>query len=364
MANCPSYHGSMVFLPVSHMLVDAICAMMIFSGLRAHLLSAGDFATAVALYNALAFAMQAPLGLMLDKWQNPRLAVILSFLALAVSVVGLRYSPFAAIIIAGLANALFHLGGGTISFYYSPGKASMPGVFIAPGDLGIIAGILLGKSGAISTLAAIPVLVLLAAVMSIIRLPRVDYSERTAEPSLPLERILLLVLFCIVVRSMIGTIAVFPWKKDPSLLVALTMAIVIGKGIGGFLADRYGWILVPIAGLLISAPILAFERDFPATAIFGMLLFQMTMPVTLTALYKILPGKPGFAFGLTCLALMIGLLPGSMPIRAFVSGNVSLLVLIVISAAALFIGLKLLFRNTVSNAEDAVTTAQLNQEVH
>jgi len=354
----------MVFLPVSHMLVDAICAMMIVSGLRAHLLSTGDFATAVTLYNALAFAMQAPLGLILDKWQNPRLAVILSFLALAVSAAGLRYSPFAAIIIAGLANALFHLGGGTISFHYSPGKASMPGVFVAPGDIGIVAGILIGKSGSISTLAAIPVLALLAAVMFFIRLPRVDYSERTAEPSLPLERILLLELVCIVVRSMIGTIAVFPWKKDPSLLLALTTAIVIGKGTGGFLADRYGWILVPTAGLLISAPILAFGRDFPELAIPGMLLFQMTMPVTLTALYKVLPGKPGFAFGLTCLALMIGLLPGSLPIKSFLNCNVSLLVLIIISAAALWTGLKLLFKNAVSNGEDAVTTIQLNQEVH
>jgi FSR family fosmidomycin resistance protein-like MFS transporter len=346
------------------MVVDAICAMMIFSGLRTHLLSAGDFATAVALYNALAFAMQAPLGLVLDKWQNPRLAVIFSFLAIAVSVVGLRHFPFAAIIIAGLASALFHLGGGTISFHFSQGKASMPGVFVAPGDIGVVSGLLLGKSGAISTLAAIPVLALLAAVICFIRLPRVDYSERTAEPGLPLGRILLLVLVCIAVRSMIGAVAVFPWKEDQILLIALTIAIVIGKGIGGFLADRYGWIFVPTAGLLISAPILAFGRDFPAPAIFGMLLFQMTMPVTLTALYKILPGKPGFAFGLTCLALMIGLLPGSMPIRAFVSGNVSLLVLIIISAAALFIGLKLLFRNTVSDAENAIVIARLKQEVH
>jgi MFS transporter, FSR family, fosmidomycin resistance protein len=363
-AACPAYPYSLAFLAVSHMLVDAVCAMMIFSGLRVNLLSTGDFATIVIIYNTLAFAMQAPLGVILDRWQNPRLAIILSFLALAVSAAGLWYSPFAAIIIAGLANALFHLGGGTISFYYSPGKASMPGVFVAPGDIGLFAGTLLGKSGNISALAAIPVLILFAAVIFFIRLPKVDYSERTAAPHLDLERILLLVFVCIAVRSMIGTMAVFPWEKEPRLLLMLTAAIVIGKGIGGFLADRYGWIRVPIAGLLLSAPILAFGRGFPALAIAGMLLFQMTMPVTLTALYKILPGRPGFAFGLSALALMIGLMPGYLPIRAFLSCNVSLLVSIIISAAALFAGLKLLFRNAVSDVENAITTIQLKQEVH
>jgi MFS transporter, FSR family, fosmidomycin resistance protein len=364
MATCPSYHYSIVFLAVSHALVDAVCAMMIFSGIRVHLLSTGDFATVVIIYNTLAFAMQAPLGLILDRWQNPRLAVILSFLALAVSAAGLRYFPFAAIVIAGLANALFHLGGGTISFHYSPGKASMPGVFVAPGDIGLVAGTLLGKSCDISALAAIPVLVMLAVVMFFIRLPRIDYSERTAATSPDFERILLLVFVCIAVRSMIGTMAVFSWQKKPSLLLILTMAIVIGKGIGGFLTDRYGWIRVPIAGLLIAAPILAFGKSFPAPAISGMLLFQMTMPVTLTALYKILPGRPGFAFGLNCLALMIGLMPGYLPIRTFLSCNASLLVSIIISAAALFAGLKLLFRNTISNAENVVATTQLKQEVH
>ena len=41
-----------------------------------------------------------------------------------------------------------------------------------------------------------------------------------------------------------------------------------------------------------------------------MLVFQFTMPVTLAAVYLALPRRPGLAFGLPCLALLLGALPG------------------------------------------------------
>jgi len=40
-----------------------------------------------------------------------------------------------------------------------------------------------------------------------------------------------------------------------------------------------------------------------------MLLFNMTMPVTLWAMAKIMPGAKGFAFGLLTFGLFLGFLP-------------------------------------------------------
>lgn len=40
-----------------------------------------------------------------------------------------------------------------------------------------------------------------------------------------------------------------------------------------------------------------------------MLVFQMTMPVTLVAVLRVMPARPGLAFGLPCLALVAGALP-------------------------------------------------------
>jgi hypothetical protein len=43
--------------------------------------------------------------------------------------------------------------------------------------------------------------------------------------------------------------------------------------------------------------------------IFGIFLFNMTMPITLVVISNTFQGRQGFAFGLTTLALIIGALP-------------------------------------------------------
>jgi len=59
--------------------------------------------------------------------------------------------------------------------------------------------------------------------------------------------------------------------------------------------------------VLSSIGIALFKNSVPV-ALLSMMLFQMTMPITLAAIATALPGKPAFAFGLTCLALIIGTL--------------------------------------------------------
>lgn len=44
-------------------------------------------------------------------------------------------------------------------------------------------------------------------------------------------------------------------------------------------------------------------------AILGMFFFNLTMPITMTALANMMPKVKGFSFGLTTLALLIGYLP-------------------------------------------------------
>jgi hypothetical protein len=44
----------------------------------------------------------------------------------------------------------------------------------------------------------------------------------------------------------------------------------------------------------------------PAAAVVAMLLLQSTMPVTLKATHLVMPARPGLAFGLPCLALVLG----------------------------------------------------------
>jgi len=74
--------------------------------------------------------------------------------------------------------------------------------------------------------------------------------------------------------------------------------------------------------------------------IVGLLLFQMTMPVTLTAVARLMPRYPATAFGATCLALILGALPTFFPFGAWMTTRPLLVGQVVLSAVCLVLGLR------------------------
>jgi len=140
-------------------------------------------------------------------------------------------------------------------------------------------------------------------------------------------------------------VLVFPWKTNFDLLIILTSAVVLGKGLGGILADKFGWIQVAVGALVLSIPFLVFGTNIPYLAIVGMFLFNITMPITLVAISNIFPGRPGFAFGLTCLALILGALPAFSGLKHILGGKLFIFTIIIISSLALYYALKIYFKN-------------------
>jgi hypothetical protein len=158
----------------------------------------------------------------------------------------------------------------------------------------------------------------------------------------------LLLLITICIRSAVGLSMNFPWKSNTVLLLLLTLSIALGKGLGGFLSDYFGWIRIAAGGLAVSAFLLFFGTDFPVAGIGGIFLFNMTMPVTLVAISNLLPGRSGFSFGLTTFALVAGALPTFFKYKNYISVSTVTFTLITISAIILFLGLKLYKRNQIS----------------
>ncbi|MBN1428102.1 MAG: hypothetical protein JXB07_06930 [Anaerolineae bacterium] len=267
-------------------------------------------------------------------------SAVLGMVLVAASTLLVQF-PLPAALVAGIGNALFHVGGGVTILNLASGKATLPGIYVAPGALGLTTGILIGKGG---YFIAWPfILLLMASAMLIMRIPR---PETAVPHQLPrnlrwFETVILLLLVSVAIRSMVGLSMAFPWKSDPVLLFALTAAVVLGKALGGILGDRFGWTTVAISGLAISAPLLAFFAQTPAIAIIGILLFNLSMPITLIGIAEMLPGKLGFAFGLTTLALIIGAFPTFTQLRVLLSHQVFIFATILISIAALYSGLRL-----------------------
>lgn len=331
----------------THAVVDGICAAVIFSILKNKMVGTTELISLVILYNALAFGLQAIFGLVADYFKSPRAAALLGCILTGISAITFFSFPIIAIIFAGLGNALFHIGGGSISLNLTPKKASAPGVFVAPGALGILVGTLLGKNGQFFVWPFILILVILCLLMFVIKKPEMNYEqEKIAETKFNyFEFILLLVFLSIAIRSLVGMAVVFPWKTNINLLMILTAAIVLGKGLGGILADKFGWIRIGVGALILSIPFLVLGANTPYLAIIGMFLFNITMPITLVAISNILPGRPGFAFGLTCLALILGALPAFSGLKTVLGGQLNIFIIIVISSLALYYALQTYFKN-------------------
>lgn len=327
----------------AHLVVDAVSVTSVLRAApAANAVAAGALLFVIA-YDVLAFAGQVPLGWLVDRLNLRRGAALLGIaLAAAALLVGPR-AGYAVVLLAGTGNALFHLGAGAMVLAGGRDKAAPAGVFVGPGALGLGIGLLLGRRfvtvPAWPWLFALAVAVVLVLRVSLLSQPRDDTASAPVLRTPPLLAIATLLCLSVAVRSLVGTVGCDACDKTLFLAIAVPCTGCLGKVVGGFLADRFGWIDLSMVALLASAPLLAFSGGDLWLALPGLLLFQMTMPVTLVAMFRLLPGRPGLAFGLPCLALIAGALP------AYLSGawrprGVAVLGLVLGSAAVLFLALR------------------------
>lgn len=295
-----------------HFLVDLACVYLVTAVLLGPPAGAGSRFWIILLYNLIAFAGQLPLGIAADRIdRNAQLAAFGCLLvALAFPLAG---TPYAACLLAALGNAAFHLGGGIDVLNISRGRASLPGIFVSAGALGVWLAYRLAGS---VNLLLFPLLLLAAAavLMQLHSQNERVYHIRNKEPvytrpSAPALTGGILLFATVVLRSFFGSIMAFDWKQDETLSLAFVLAVVFGKALGGVLADRFGRTHLTAGSLLAAAALFGLFFRFPAACIAAVFLFNMTMPVTLASLASLCGGKNGFAFGLTTFALFIGLLP-------------------------------------------------------
>lgn len=295
---------------IAHFCVDFGCAYFIYS----RFLNPWQWTLCLVLYNFCAFAMQAPLGLLGDKLNRNALYAAAGCVIVALSAFLAKYAVLACIT-AGLGNALFHLGGGIDTLNESGEKCGRLGVFVSPGAFGIFFGTRLGRAKALNAYAVIAVLIFIGAVILLtaarkkllLRSKNVPVSFKgLGDPGVIPAALCFFLVVCL--RSFAGSSMAFPWKAVGQWAVINTCAVVFGKTAGGFIADRFGavrssWVTLGAAALLFLF------SDHPLPGVLAVFLFNMTMPVTLGALGRMLPGVKGFAFGTLTLALFVGLVP-------------------------------------------------------
>ncbi len=326
---------------LSHFLVDFACAYLIFSRLRGSDL----WLSCLITYNFFAFAMQMPIGVLADYLNRNRLFACLGCILIIVSPLAISV-PILFCAIAGSGNALFHIGAGRDVLLGSGKRFGALGIFVSPGAIGLFLGTICGKGGLLPLFAVLGVL-LADAVAIYFLVPRL-HAKNIIEPKeaesfhRPISSfvLMLMCLFLVVcLRSYVGATLAFPWKGEGSFALFLVISVVLGKAAGGLLADHFGALETTFASLLLCSVLFLFY-SIPICGLIAVFLFNMTMPITLGAVKRLMPKQLGFGFGLLTFGLFIGLIPVFLNLRIVLVLPYGYTAAAVISSGLLYYGLK------------------------
>lgn len=322
---------------LGHFFMDFSCALLLFSRMYGE----PSWALCVLLYNFCAFALQMPLGLITDRLDRNSCAASLGC-ALAALGWAFPVAPVFAAALAGVGNALFHVGAGVDVLNISESRATALGLFVAPGGLGVFVGTLPGKAGAPSPF--LPVLGLIFFGLLFICLDiclRGALKSHNSPCCLDITKdgalSLVFMFLAMLLYSFVSASSVFPWKAGaPALLCAL--AAFFGKIVCGALSCAFGMKRTAAVSLGAAAVFLFFGA-LPITGILSMFLLHSALIILLFSAAKVMPGAKGFSYGILKFALFLGFLPAAG--GQLYGANLSLCALTVLSALVLLMpGLK------------------------
>ncbi|QNU68667.1 hypothetical protein EHE19_009850 [Ruminiclostridium herbifermentans] len=306
---------SLAIYTISHMVVDFSCFYVLMGSFCRQIEEPTTISLGFLLYNILAFGLQMFIGYYVDmrSIEHSKVALVGCLLVCAGVVIG--FSPWLAILFCGVGNAVFHIGGGINSLVYSEGKIARGGIFVSSGAIGVALGTIAGRNGVTFW---IIVLLLLGCCFAISFYCAMDKDnvipdfnkQNVLKPIVTNGKIIIyLCLISIIVRSYVGFQVPILWKTNTFLFILPSICAFLGKFWGGILADYFGARNVGVLSLLVSIPLLCIFCNNIALCSIGLVMFNITMSITLWGIASQLKNQPGFAFGLTTLALLIGNIP-------------------------------------------------------
>ena len=283
-------------------MTDFICAFAVYSALKQGQL------VDVVLYNFCAFVLQMPLGLLADMMKMKRQedsSVLMISVGCLLTMAGLWGAP---VRVFGLVNALFHVGGGMITMHKDQdnefGGRGL-GSFVAPGALGLFAGNMLAGSKLVSIASAAVMLSLWLLFIVIIKTYNPERQQSKPELDDAAIVTIAITVMVVIIRSYIGLSVSFGWKGNLLLATVNVICVARGKTMGGFMGCKHGYRTTVIMSLIMAA-VMYILGYIPVCGLAAVLLFNMTMPVTLYLLAEKMKYLEGFAFGILTFALFVG----------------------------------------------------------
>jgi len=300
--------GLPVLTGLAHGVSDAVAGFLVVQVLMLNSLPTVDY---ILLYNALAFGLQPVAGLLLDTLNVPRRAAALGLLLSALSLSLTWFSLTWGILFAGLGSAIFHTGGGSTALTSTPGRAAGPGIFAAFGVIGLAVGSQLGFYYSVTTIIGfVLTLIILAVTLWFFPVSSTMFSKPdSVSIGMNIELLAFGLVLAIALRSFVWAGLQSGAAGYSQLALSIALAAGLGKLLGGFLADQFGWHTYAVIATVMGAFLLAFRGEVLWLLLAGIFFLQSVTPLSLAALGRLMPSSPALA---ASLALGVGVLLGGL----------------------------------------------------
>ncbi|BBM82350.1 hypothetical protein [Candidatus Uabimicrobium amorphum] len=297
-------------LGVAHGIADCMAGWLLAS--LPYEMDLMEIARLVLIYNICGFLLQPAAGWVTDYLKIYKWATVFGLLCIAASLL-MRNVHLYSVIVAGIGSSFFHVGGGGMAITFTKKKALGPGIFAAPGVLGLgIGGFLAIYAYEITT-----VCVTLAALLIVLVCffpQQQSHHEKSIKPRESFldghDIIMLAIITAIALRSAIWLTMQSLYAGEVHTILFMAIAAGIGKLIGGIVADYVGWKNWVYFAATSAAILLTIERYHQIYLLIGVGLLQSTTPVLVVMIAQYIPKYPALCAGLTFgLAIVLGSIP-------------------------------------------------------
>ena len=291
------------------------------------------------VYDGLAFVPQSIIGYIADKNKKINMGYIgVLFLVIAYLIYGLtNMSVYLSLIILCLGNAFLHVSGAETTLKSSNGKLSPAAIFVSGGSFGVVTGRLLARTMINPLLLIVPILSMMPFIILAntyitekSNTKKFNYVKENINPLL----VIFIAVFVVIIRGYMGYGIPTSWNKTTIQLIVFFFTMGLGKALGGILSDIFGIKKVAVLSTLLAIPFLCFGDNLMFVSLIGVMLFSMTMAITLGILVSVLKNTPGLAFGLTTIGLFLGTAPIFF-IKLSMTYNIAIIIIFSILCALL-----------------------------
>ena len=283
-----------------------------------------DIGLSLLMYNLLAFGGQYPVAILLERVGHHQKLISGAFLLNLVAAILFFNIPSLAVVMAGIASAVYHVAGGSVCA--STDKALPIGLFAAPGVVGLIAGGYLAWEQFALQWPLVSICFLFLLIIPFIGIPNKNSSSDNSEKQKSAagihidkhDLIMILLLIVISLRSAVWNIFQLLHDQQYDWLLAIALAAFVGKIMGGWLADRIGWKAYTYFSMIAAAPLISFFRNELLLFCIGIGLLQSGIPATTALLIRSVNGQKEKGIALSFgAAIILGAFVFLIPKAAF-----------------------------------------------